>query len=110
MTFAKVIVWIVTGLIAGTLAGRIVTMSKVGLGRWVHLGIGMLGAVVGGLLFWALKIDFGWEDIHISAEDLVSALIGSLICIFGWRLIRKWTEEKEEKGKGKGKTVPPSGG
>lgn len=102
MTSAKVIVWIVTGLIAGTLAGRIATFSKAGLGRWTHLGIGMLGAVVGGLLFWLLKIDFGWEDIHISAEDLISALIGSLICIFAWKLVRKWTENEE------GKSTPPA--
>lgn len=108
MTITKIIVWILTGLIAGTLAGRIVTLSKAGLGRWMHLGIGMLGAIVGGTLFWLLKIDFGWEEFRISAEDLVSALIGSLICIFAWRLIRKWTEEKGDKDE-KGKTVPPSG-
>jgi uncharacterized membrane protein YeaQ/YmgE (transglycosylase-associated protein family) len=50
MTIGKIIVWLVIGAFAGTLAGRLVTFSKQGLGFWTHLGVGMAGAVVGGFL------------------------------------------------------------
>ncbi len=62
MTISKIIVW----LIIGTLAGRLVTFSKQGLGFWTNLGLG--------------KITF---------EDLISAFVGSLLCVGAWWLIRK---------------------
>jgi uncharacterized membrane protein YeaQ/YmgE (transglycosylase-associated protein family) len=51
MTIAKIIVWLIVGAIAGTLAGRLATFSKQGLGFWTNIGMGMLGALVGGFLF-----------------------------------------------------------
>jgi uncharacterized membrane protein YeaQ/YmgE (transglycosylase-associated protein family) len=94
----RLIVWLIIGALAGTLAGRLVTFSKEGLGKWTNLGIGMLGAVVGGGLFWLFGIDFGLADISISVEDLISAFVGSLLCIaVGW-LIRKRTSAKDRGG------------
>jgi uncharacterized membrane protein YeaQ/YmgE (transglycosylase-associated protein family) len=49
----------------------------------------MLGAVVGGLIFRLLRIDLGLGEIKITFEDLISAFVGSLLCIIAWRLIRK---------------------
>jgi uncharacterized membrane protein YeaQ/YmgE (transglycosylase-associated protein family) len=43
MTISKIIVWLIIGALAGTLAGRLVTFSKQGLGFWTNLGLGMLG-------------------------------------------------------------------
>jgi len=48
MTISKIIVWLIIGALAGTLAGRIVSFSKQGLGFWTSLVLGMLRAVVGG--------------------------------------------------------------
>ena len=89
MTFSKIIVWLIIGALAGTLAGRLVTFSKQGLGFWTNLGLGMLGAVVGGGLFWLLGIDLGLGEIKITFEDLISAFVGSLLCVVAWWLIRK---------------------
>jgi uncharacterized membrane protein YeaQ/YmgE (transglycosylase-associated protein family) len=89
MTIGKIIVWLIVGALAGTLAGRLVTFSKQGFGFWTNIGVGMAGALVGGLLFWLLHIDLGLGAIEISFEDLISAFIGSLICIGAWWLIRK---------------------
>ena len=77
MTISKIIVWLIIGALAGTLAGRLVTFSKQGLGFWTNLGLGMLGAVVGGGLFWLLGIDLGLGEIKITFEDLISAFVGS---------------------------------
>jgi uncharacterized membrane protein YeaQ/YmgE (transglycosylase-associated protein family) len=85
----KIIIWLVVGALAGTLAGRLVTFSKQGFGLWTNIGLGMLGALVGGFLFRLLGIDFGLGEIKVTLEDLISAFVGSLLCILGWWLIRK---------------------
>ncbi len=89
MTISKIIVWLIIGALAGTVAGRLVTFSKQGLGFWTNLGLGMLGAVVGGGLFWLLGINLGLGEIKITFEDLISAFVGSLLCVGAWWLIRK---------------------
>jgi uncharacterized membrane protein YeaQ/YmgE (transglycosylase-associated protein family) len=43
MTISKIIVWLIIGALAGTLAGRLMTFSKEGFGLWTNIGIGMLG-------------------------------------------------------------------
>ena len=88
MTIGKIIVWLIIGALAGTLAGRLVTFSKQGLGFWTNIGVGMIGAVVGGGLFSLLHLDLFPGEIEISFEDLISAFVGSLLCIVAWRLIR----------------------
>ena len=99
MTITKIIVWLIIGALAGTLAGRLVTFSKQGLGFWTNLGLGMLGAVVGGGLFWLLGVDLGLGEIKITFEDLISAFIGSLLCVGAWWLIRKRAARQEEARK-----------
>lgn len=99
MTLSNVIIWIITGAIAGTLAGRIVTLSRKGLGVWTHLGIGMIGAVVGGGIFWALGLDLRLGEIRINAQDLLAALTGALLCILAWRLYCKHAESRAQKAK-----------
>jgi uncharacterized membrane protein YeaQ/YmgE (transglycosylase-associated protein family) len=99
MTLGKIIVWLILGAFAGTLAGRLMTFSKQGFGRWTNIGIGMLGALVGGFLFWLLGIDFGLGEIKITFEDLISAFVGSLLCIVAWWLIRKFAGQKKQDAK-----------
>ena len=38
-------------------------------------------------LFRLFHIDLGLGEIKITFEDLISAFVGSLLCIFAWRLI-----------------------
>jgi uncharacterized membrane protein YeaQ/YmgE (transglycosylase-associated protein family) len=58
------------------------------------MGIGMIGALVGGFLFWLFHIDLHLAEIKITFEDLISAFVGSLLCIIVWRLIRRATGKK----------------
>ena len=87
VSIGEIIVWLIIGALAGTLAGRLVTFTKRGFGLWVNMGVGMLGALVGGFLFRLFHIDLGLGEIKITFEDLISAFVGSLLCIFAWRLI-----------------------
>ena len=97
---SKIIVWLIIGALAGTLAGRLMTFSKQGLGFWANVGFGMIGAVVGGLIFRLLHIDLGLGEIKITFEDLISAFVGSLLCIITWRLIRKDAAPKKQQKSG----------
>ena len=89
MSISKIIVWLVVGALAGTVTGRLFTFSKKGFGFWSNLAVGMVGALVGGVLFWLFHVDFGLGEIKITLEDLLSAFVGSLLCVLVWRLIRR---------------------
>jgi len=88
-TLGEFVVWLIVGGLAGSLAGRIVTFKKEGLGRWTNLGVGLVGAVIGGGLFNVLNIDLGLGELNVSFEDLLSAFVGSLILMVVWWTIRK---------------------
>jgi uncharacterized membrane protein YeaQ/YmgE (transglycosylase-associated protein family) len=94
MTIGKIVVWLIVGALAGTLAGRVMTFSKRGFGFWSNMAIGMIGALVGGFLFWLFRIDLHLAEIKITFEDLISAFVGSLLCIVAWRLVRRATEKQ----------------
>ena len=77
-----IIVWIVIGLIAGWLAHQILGGRG---GIFWNLAVGLIGAIVGGLILGAL---------HIVPEanfigQLVSATIGAIVFLLIWRAIRK---------------------
>jgi uncharacterized membrane protein YeaQ/YmgE (transglycosylase-associated protein family) len=104
MNIGQFIIWIIVGGFAGTLAGRVVTFKKEGLGRWVNLLVGMVGAAVGGTLVKLLKIDFGLGELKVTFEDLIAAFLGSLLVIFLWRIIvmlkaRQATRDQRPKRK-----------
>lgn len=89
ISLQQIIVWLVVGTIAGSLAGMIVKRSKQGFGHFTNLGIGLVGAVVGGFLFWLLGIDLGLGNISVSLEDIVAAFVGSIVFLILLRWIRK---------------------
>jgi hypothetical protein len=47
-----------------------------------------------------LHIDLGLGEIKITFEELISAFVGSLLCIITWRLIRKGAEPKKQHKSG----------
>lgn len=89
ISLQQIIVWLIVGAIAGSLAGMIVKRSKQGFGRFANLGIGLAGAVVGGFLFWLLGIDLGLGDISVSLEDIVAAFVGSIVFLVLLRWVKR---------------------
>jgi uncharacterized membrane protein YeaQ/YmgE (transglycosylase-associated protein family) len=94
MSIGQIIVWIIVGGFAGTIAGRVVTLKKQGLGRWTNFLVGIIGAFIGGEAFKLLRIDFGLGDLKVTFEDLIAAFVGSLVVIFAWRIIAKIRSKK----------------
>jgi uncharacterized membrane protein YeaQ/YmgE (transglycosylase-associated protein family) len=92
-----IIVWLICGGLAGTLAGRVVTFKKEGLGRWTNLGVGLAGALIGVGLFKVFRIDLGLGEIQLTFEDLIAAFLGSLLFIFVWWLVSWYTGRNKTK-------------
>jgi uncharacterized membrane protein YeaQ/YmgE (transglycosylase-associated protein family) len=92
-----ILVWLIVGGFAGTLAGRLVTFKKEGLGRWTNLGVGLVGALIGVGLFKLFHIDLGLGEIKITFEDLIAAFVGSLLFIVVWWLISWYTGRKKPR-------------
>ena len=84
ITFAQIIVWLIVGLVGGTLAGILVKRQRTGFGLWTNLGIGLVGALVGGFLFWAFNLLPTRDEVSISLRDVAAALVGSLLFLLGW--------------------------
>jgi len=77
----QVIVWIIIGLLGGTLAGLIAKRERSGFGVMRNLGLGLAGALVGGFLFRIFDILPNLALVAISLRDVVSAVAGSLIVL-----------------------------
>lgn len=98
ISIGEIIVWIIVGGLAGSVAGALVRRKKEGYGRWRNFGIGMAGAVIGGILFKVFKIDLGLGDLAITFDDLVSALLGSFLLLLVLWIIRKSRARKRSPG------------
>jgi uncharacterized membrane protein YeaQ/YmgE (transglycosylase-associated protein family) len=88
-TLAQCIVWIVIGLLGGSLAGLVIKWDREGFGVVRNLGLGLAGAFVGGLLFRLLGLFPGLDKVVISLRDVVAAFVGSLLVLAGLWLWRR---------------------
>jgi len=90
-TTSQLIVWVVVGLIGGSLAGSLITWKRGGFGLWYNLGLGLVGALIGGFLFrmfnWFPKLN----TISISLRDVIAAVAGSLIVLLALWIYRQVT-------------------
>ena len=70
------IVWVIIGLLGGSLAGLIIKRERKGFGILRNLGLGLVGALVGGFLFRLLRLFPELDKVTISLRDVVAALVG----------------------------------
>lgn len=78
-----IIGFLIIGIVAGWLAGKI--MKGGGFGLIGDLVVGAIGALLGGFLFGAL-------DIHIGdglIGSLITATVGAIVLLFLIRLIKR---------------------
>jgi uncharacterized membrane protein YeaQ/YmgE (transglycosylase-associated protein family) len=89
MSFSQIVTWIVVGLLAGGLTGRVVTGSKAGFGWYRNAALGLAGALVGGFVVRGLDLMPALDAYSISLRDIVSAVAGSVIVLLAWWLYQR---------------------
>jgi uncharacterized membrane protein YeaQ/YmgE (transglycosylase-associated protein family) len=78
-----IIGWIVMGLIAGFIAGKLV--NDRGEGAVMDIVLGIVGAVIGGWLFTA----FGSAGVTgFNVWSLMVAVVGAVVLLVAWHTIR----------------------
>jgi len=89
VTADQVVVWLIIGALAGSLAGMLMKRGKKGFGLFSNLLIGLIGALIGGFLLDLLNINLGLGQLTISFEDLIAAFAGALIFLVILSFIQK---------------------
>jgi uncharacterized membrane protein YeaQ/YmgE (transglycosylase-associated protein family) len=89
-SLAQMIVWIVVGLIGGGLASRLITWDREGFGTFRNLGLGLVGALIGGFLFRLFNLFPRLDKVSVSLRDIVAAVVGSLILLAAIWLFRRY--------------------
>jgi uncharacterized membrane protein YeaQ/YmgE (transglycosylase-associated protein family) len=79
----QIVVWLIVGLLGGSLAGFAIRWDRRGFGILKNMAVGLVGALVGGLLFSLFGLFPSLANVAISLRDVVSAFIGSLIVLIG---------------------------
>lgn len=79
------IVWIITGILAGLVAGK---LTNRGGGGWlINLLLGIIGGIVGGWLFSLLGI--GSLTGNEWLDPFITAVAGAAVVLWVWGLIKK---------------------
>ena len=80
----SLLAWIVLGLIAGFIASKIV--NRRGEGIMLDILLGMVGSVVGGLLFRL----FGMRGVSgVNLHSLVVAVAGAVLVLVAYHALRR---------------------
>ena len=83
MALNSIIVWVLVGGVAGTVADWLV--SGVRLGCLGTVIIGIIGAFVGAWLLGVLNISIGTGIVN----DIITASIGAIVLLLGIRMLRR---------------------
>jgi uncharacterized membrane protein YeaQ/YmgE (transglycosylase-associated protein family) len=83
MSLESLIVWVIVGGIAGTIADWLV--SGVRLGCLGTVVVGIIGAFIGAWLLRLLNVSIGSGIIN----DIITASIGAIALLFAIRLLRR---------------------
>lgn len=88
-----ILAWVVLGLIAGAIA-KLIYPGNQGGGIFATIGLGILGALVGGYLGQVLLGSSGAAAASagvISIPSIVFAVLGAMLLIFLWGLFTRRT-------------------
>ena len=80
----SIISWIILGLIAGFVGGKIV--NRQGQGFWLDIALGIVGALVGGFLFSF----FGSTGVTgLDLWSMLVAIVGSVVVLLIYNAVRR---------------------
>ena len=79
----SILVWLIVGALAGWIAGEL--MRGHGFGFLGNVVVGIVGAVLGGLLFSAVGIDPAYGFVG----SLITSVVGAVVLLFVVGLARR---------------------
>lgn len=85
ISLEQLIVWLIIGAVAGYIAGTLLRGRS--YGTVGNMLIGLVGAVIGGVLFSVLGIELNLPEFTFRVADLLVATVGAIILILVARLI-----------------------
>lgn len=81
-----IIAWIFTGLIVGALA-RLLVPGRQDMGMGTTILLGIVGALVGGFISWALfgpRGDVTGYDVAVAWPGWIMAILGGVLVLWGY--------------------------
>ena len=107
ITLGQLITWLIIGALAGSLAGALVRRRRRGYGLAVNLTIGLIGALLGGVIFRLLSINLGLGQMVLNASNFLRTdivimgivVIGVVAYLFD--LLMRWVERRVVPWKGR---------
>jgi uncharacterized membrane protein YeaQ/YmgE (transglycosylase-associated protein family) len=80
-SIVQFVVWIIVGLLAGSVVGLMIKGERKGFGATRNLALGLVGALVGGFLFRLFGLFADFDKMSISLRDVIAAVVGSLLIL-----------------------------
>ena len=97
INLAQLVSWLTVGALAGYVIGLILRRTKTTApNHLANLGVGMVGALVGGFIFDVLGIATSLEAFRITLRDIVAALAGSLLFLGVIWIVKKQLGKKND--------------
>ena len=91
MGIGGILAWVILGLIAGALA-KLIYPGQQGGGIFATIGLGILGAILGGWLGSVVLGTSGGAAVGaLSIPSIAFAVVGAIILIFLWGLLTRRT-------------------
>jgi uncharacterized membrane protein YeaQ/YmgE (transglycosylase-associated protein family) len=81
---SAIVLWVFIGLVAGFIASKL--MLGHGMGVFADIAVGIVGAIVGGLLASALGVTFNVPG-HPIISEIVVAFLGAIVLLLALRLL-----------------------
>jgi len=84
----EIVAWVIMGILAGAVAGMMTSLKTTSFGKLGRLLLGLAGAFIGGIVVRIAQFDFGWGPVLIRYEELFFSLLGAILLLFVFRLLR----------------------
>jgi uncharacterized membrane protein YeaQ/YmgE (transglycosylase-associated protein family) len=90
----EIVAWVIMGALVGAVAGMMTSLKTSGAGKAGRFLLGLGGALIGGVVVHAARINFGWGPVLIRYEELLFSFLGAILLIVIGRLFRSKAKKR----------------